>query len=120
MKIRSHSRPSFGLHDTHIESQTHHLIIRHPDRRCVPVPIGPSLPRRDRSELRERYCRTMLILFKPWTTVLDLRSTFSTWSDAFEDFVKTCSPAKLWIMKNMQILHECKDSRDDHFANRRQ
>ncbi|KAG1792669.1 uncharacterized protein HD556DRAFT_1221363, partial [Suillus plorans] len=74
---------------------------------------GPSLPRRDRLELRERYCRTMLILFKPWTTVLDLRSTFSTWSDAFEDFVKTCSPAKLWIMKNMQILHECKDSRDD-------
>ncbi|KAG1837381.1 hypothetical protein DFJ58DRAFT_616030, partial [Suillus subalutaceus] len=74
---------------------------------------GPSLPRRDCPEVRERYCRVMLILFKPWTTVADLRSTFGSWTDAFEAFVKICSPNKLFVMKNMQILHECKDSRDD-------
>ncbi|KAG1851159.1 hypothetical protein F4604DRAFT_1513526, partial [Suillus subluteus] len=62
---------------------------------------------------REKYCRVMLILFKPWTTVADLRGTFKTWSDAFEDFVINCSPNKMFIMKNMQILHKCKDSRDD-------
>ncbi|KAG1797585.1 hypothetical protein EV424DRAFT_1280132, partial [Suillus variegatus] len=85
----------------------------------VPVPIGPSLPRRDRAEGRERYCRVMLILFKSWTTVDDLRGTFTSWSDAFEQFMKECSPSKVCIMNNMQILHECRDSRDDHFANRR-
>ncbi|KAG2125575.1 hypothetical protein BD769DRAFT_1296232, partial [Suillus cothurnatus] len=74
---------------------------------------GPSLPRRDRVEVREKYCRVMLILFKPWMTVDDLRGTFNTWSDAFEDFVDHCSPNKTFIMKNMQIFHECKDSRDD-------
>ncbi|KAG1887029.1 hypothetical protein F4604DRAFT_1533382, partial [Suillus subluteus] len=61
----------------------------------------------------------MLILFKPWSTIDDLRGAFQTWSDAFEDFVDNCAPNKLFVMKNMQILHECKDSRDDHFANRR-
>ncbi|KAG2127794.1 hypothetical protein BD769DRAFT_1294014, partial [Suillus cothurnatus] len=120
MKTKTRLRPSFELLDNHVESKTHRLVVCHPDRRCIPVPIGPSLPRRDRLEVRERYCRVMLILFKPWISVDDLRSEFESWSDAFENFIKRCGPNKLFIMKNMQILHECKDSRDDHFANRRQ
>ncbi|KAG2151975.1 hypothetical protein BD769DRAFT_1343142, partial [Suillus cothurnatus] len=120
LKDRSHTRPTYELRNGHVERRTHRLVVRHPDRRHVPVPIGPSLPRRDRVEVREKYCRVMLILFKPWMTVDDLRGTFNTWSDAFEDFVDHCSPNKTFIMKNMQIFHECKDSRDDHFANRRQ
>lgn len=120
MQIKSRSRPSFELCDDHVQSRTHLLVVRHPDRRYVPVPIGPSLPRRDRPEVWERYCRLMLILFKPWTVVNDLREPFIMWSDAFEAFIKDCSDNTLFIMKNMQILHECKDSRDDHFANRRQ
>ncbi|KIK33913.1 hypothetical protein CY34DRAFT_64754, partial [Suillus luteus UH-Slu-Lm8-n1] len=61
----------------------------------------------------------MLILFKAWTTPGDLRGTFESWAAAFEDFLIHCSADTIWIMKNMQILHECRDSRDDHFANRR-
>lgn len=120
MKLRSHSRPSFDLCDGHMQSQTHCLVVCHPDRCCVPVPIGPSLPRSDRPDFRERYCRLMLVLFKPWIVVEDLLSTFTMWSEAFKHFLKACSEDKKFIMKNMQVLHECKDSRDDHFANCRQ
>ncbi|KAG1887028.1 hypothetical protein F4604DRAFT_1571508, partial [Suillus subluteus] len=56
MKDRSHTRPSYELHKGHIERGTHCLVVCHPDRHHIPVPIGPSLPRRDRLEVRERYC----------------------------------------------------------------
>ncbi|KAJ3741636.1 hypothetical protein EV360DRAFT_14431, partial [Lentinula raphanica] len=85
----------------------------------VPVPIGPGLPRRDRVEIYERYCRVMLILFKPWRTHSDLRSPSQTWKEAFDEFMMTCPESVHKLITNMQLLHECKDSRDDHFAERR-
>ncbi|KZV98825.1 hypothetical protein EXIGLDRAFT_587538, partial [Exidia glandulosa HHB12029] len=80
----------------------------------VPVPIGPAIPRRDVVEHFPRYCRLMLTLFKPWRTAGDLRSSGQSWEHAFRDFQNTCRPEHLKIMDNMQVLHECKDSRDDH------
>ncbi|KAG1859905.1 hypothetical protein C8R48DRAFT_565891, partial [Suillus tomentosus] len=74
---------------------------------------GPSLPRRDRPEVRERYCRLMLMLFIPWSKPGDLLDGCVSWSERFSQFVKVCSPRYLYVMKNMQILHECRDSRDD-------
>ncbi|KAG1839845.1 hypothetical protein C8R48DRAFT_558532, partial [Suillus tomentosus] len=74
---------------------------------------GPSLPRRDRPEVRERYCRLMLMLFVPWSVPGDLLGSCVSWSERFERFVEECSPRFLYVMKNMQILHECRDSRDD-------
>ncbi|KAJ3836598.1 hypothetical protein F5878DRAFT_504973, partial [Lentinula raphanica] len=85
----------------------------------MPVPIGPSIPRRDRPELYERYARLMLILFKPWRSYKDLREPLQSWSDAFNIFLQTCSGPVIECMNNMQLLHECKDSRDDHFQQRR-
>ncbi|KAG1752314.1 uncharacterized protein EDB91DRAFT_1045077, partial [Suillus paluster] len=58
----------------------------------------------------------MLILFSPWSAPKDLMNTYSSWSDAFEHFMRECPPKFQYIMKNMQILHECQDSRDDHYA----
>ncbi|KAI0038798.1 hypothetical protein FA95DRAFT_1457456, partial [Auriscalpium vulgare] len=74
---------------------------------------GPSIPRRDRDEVRARYCRLMLILFKPWVHAGDLRDQGQSWADAFAAFHATCSPDLISIMNNMQLLHECRDSRDD-------
>ncbi|KAJ3967154.1 hypothetical protein EV361DRAFT_774268, partial [Lentinula raphanica] len=74
---------------------------------------GPGLPRRDRLEVYDRYCRVMLILFKPWRTLSDLRMPSETWSDAFKDFLKECPDSICKLITNMQLLHECKDSRDD-------
>ncbi|TDL13846.1 hypothetical protein BD410DRAFT_734788, partial [Rickenella mellea] len=81
--------------------------------RFIPVPIGPAIPRRDRPDQRARYCRLMLMFFKPWRHASDLRCTHQSWEDAFTEFTGTCSPRFLKFMDNMQILHECKDSRDD-------
>ncbi|KAJ7818392.1 hypothetical protein B0H14DRAFT_2174353, partial [Mycena olivaceomarginata] len=70
---------------------------------------GPGIPRRDKKELREKYCRLMLIFFKPWRH----EKEHSSWEDAFDCFIKTSSESVQFKMENMQILHECRDSRDD-------
>ncbi|KAJ7167185.1 hypothetical protein C8R43DRAFT_825937, partial [Mycena crocata] len=78
----------------------------------VPVPIGPAIPRRDQENSREKHARLMLILFKPWRHAEDLRQADQTWSEVYQEFLRTCSDQILFRIKNMQILHECKDSRD--------
>ncbi|KZV97593.1 hypothetical protein EXIGLDRAFT_579934, partial [Exidia glandulosa HHB12029] len=80
----------------------------------IPVPIGPALPRRDSPPSFQRYARLMLILFKPWRSAADLRARGQSWEHAFEEFKAHCRPEYTKIMDNMQLLHECKDSRDDH------
>ncbi|KZV60815.1 hypothetical protein PENSPDRAFT_540686, partial [Peniophora sp. CONT] len=74
---------------------------------------GPSVPRRDRDEARPQYCRLMLILFKPWRHASDLRDPGQSWEDAFAQFLISCPSHLTRVMNNMQLLHECKDSRDD-------
>ncbi|KAJ7292475.1 hypothetical protein C8J57DRAFT_958443, partial [Mycena rebaudengoi] len=74
---------------------------------------GPGIPRRNKEHLREKYCRLMLIFFKPWRHAQDLRENYSSWEHAFSEFTKTCSESVLFKMNNMQILHECRDNRDD-------
>lgn len=118
LAISSRHRPSFPFMDTHIESDDKVSKIIHPHKRMVPVPIGPSIPRRDCQELYHRYCRLMLILFKPWRSVVDLRIPGQSWIDAFTMFQSSISSAHAHVIENMQILHECKDSRDDHFRSR--
>ncbi|PBK65644.1 hypothetical protein ARMSODRAFT_860094, partial [Armillaria solidipes] len=59
------------------------------------------------------YCRLMLILFKPWRHASDLRADGQSWVDAFHAFREVCTERITFIMNNMQILHECWDSRDD-------
>lgn len=76
----------------------------------VPNFLGSYLPRFD-SEDREYYCCTMMCLFVPWVTGLDLKSSDVTWSVAFDraDF----SSRHAQIMRNMNIRYECYDARDD-------
>ncbi|KAF8224128.1 hypothetical protein L208DRAFT_1085326, partial [Tricholoma matsutake] len=71
-------------------------------------------------ETYARYCRLMLILFKPWRTAFDLRTPQESWETAFENFNTStlCSEEFKQTMNNMQLLHECKDSHNDHFHER--
>jgi len=105
--------------NNHLQALSHILRVRLPEKRYVPVPIGPAIPRRDRVKVWSRYCRLMLILFKPWRCASDLRTVGQSWEDSFVNFLEHSCPERFKsIMNNMQILHECRDSRDDHFAQR--
>lgn len=84
----------------------------------VPVPIGPAMPRRDDKENHERYCRVMVILFRPWHVASDLRRAGSSWEEEYKEFESELTARHKGIMDNMQILHECRDSRDDHMQTR--
>ena len=59
----------------------------------------------------------MLLLFKPWTQPLDLLSGHNSFQTAFDSFLQTNDRWKLQLT-NMQLLHECRDHCDDHFAER--
>ncbi|KAI9067030.1 hypothetical protein FKP32DRAFT_1532147, partial [Trametes sanguinea] len=74
---------------------------------------GPPIPRRDRTIDKERHARLMLILFKPWREPRDLITTGSSWEEAFQQTVDDLDERFHQIMNNFQLLHECKDSRDD-------
>ena len=60
----------------------------------------------------------MLILFKPWFSIEELKGMDNSWVDAYSLFLSTCHPCISHIINNMQLMHECRDSRDDHFAKR--
>ncbi|KAI9059613.1 hypothetical protein FKP32DRAFT_1579438, partial [Trametes sanguinea] len=79
----------------------------------IPVPVGPRLPRGDREAERARYCRLMLLLFIPWRDVHDLIRPDEDWITAFERQKSAFTCEAVAIMENMQLTHECKDSRDD-------
>ncbi|KAJ7020463.1 hypothetical protein C8F04DRAFT_974254, partial [Mycena alexandri] len=97
----------------------HVIKVRPHHKRKVPVPIGPALPRRDTPALIEKHARLMLILFKPWRHASDLRHSEQSWLNAYEQFLETCTPDIQEYIDNMQLLHECRDSRDAHYNNRR-
>ncbi|KAJ7732242.1 hypothetical protein DFH07DRAFT_755338, partial [Mycena maculata] len=119
MNSDAYKRPRIPLLDGHDQEATHILRVRSVDNALVPVPIGPSIPRRDKPDAYARYCRLMLIFFKPWRHAKDLRSEGQTWEDAFKLFLPNCPESVKQKMDNMQMLHECRDSRDDHFSERR-
>ncbi|KAJ7706566.1 hypothetical protein B0H14DRAFT_2647051 [Mycena olivaceomarginata] len=50
-------RPRVTLRNGHEQSKTHILRIRGPNDNFIPVPIGQGIPRRDKNDVRERYCR---------------------------------------------------------------
>ena len=102
--------------DGHKECDRKFIRLRKHD--VVPVPIGPSIPRRDRPEAYSRYCRLMLILFKPWRQALDLRIAEESWEETYNRFGRTMETRHKQIVNNMQVLHECRDSRDDHMQSR--
>ena len=73
--------------------------------------MGGSLPRRDVGD-QEFYCATMLTLFKPWRSGLDLKHREVNWNTAFASFDFTIRQRQL--MDNMNTQYECLDARDDY------
>jgi hypothetical protein len=80
----------------------------------VPILLGPPVPRRDRDDTRERYCRSILTLFFPWRSIQDLCDVDQTWEEAFRIRQTRILPVSWKIIDNIQLLQECKNDRDEH------
>ncbi|KAF8231792.1 hypothetical protein L208DRAFT_1275349, partial [Tricholoma matsutake] len=94
-------------HPFHPFVTTHATRWLAPDKKQIPNFIGATVPRRDQGD-REYYCSSMLTLFKPWRTGLDLKKTDNTWNDAFTDF--KFSDHQNSIIASMNIWYECLDA----------
>ena len=90
-------------------------MMKHTEYR-VPILYGPQIPRRDREDTQERYCRAILTLFMPWRTVSDLCDVNKKWEDALDSRQHQISAHSWNIIDNIQILHECKKDRDEHLV----
>jgi hypothetical protein len=97
---------------SHPQASSHLNIKR--TKSVVPVLLGPAIPRRDRDDMKERYCRSILTLFVPWRTTVDLCDIDQTWQQAFEARQGKIAPESHKIIENIQLLHECKKDRDEH------
>ena len=80
----------------------------------IPVLIGPQIPRADRCDTRERYCRAILTLFRPWRTFHDLCHVNEAWHDALNVHANDFSDCSKQIIGNIELLHECKNDRDEN------
>ena len=65
---------------THPLAETHGVRLL--KRSHVPNFAGNTLPRHDQGD-REYYCSTMLMLFKPWRSGLDLKTKLNSWDETF-------------------------------------
>ena len=107
-------------------AHTHRFCSQHPQyyshtarkRKSAVIPnfVGATLPR-DTDATHEYYCLTMLTLFHPWRTGLDLKALDISWGEAFTNFAFTTRQVE--IMKFMNIRYECNDARDDYAAIRK-
>ena len=105
--------------NSHPEYKTNCVKKRTMRRNFVVVPVGPKIYRRDRFDVYERYCRLMVIFFKPWRECSDIAPADGKWSVEFEELLSVLTENNIKIIKNMQQLHECKDMKDDHFSKRK-
>ncbi len=102
----------FPFQEQHPQATTH-LLMKYSENH-VPILYGPQIPRSDRDDTRERYCRALLTLFVPWRAVVDLCNVDQTWKQAFEARKHLISVRSWNIIENIQLLHECKKERDEH------
>ncbi|KZV98465.1 hypothetical protein EXIGLDRAFT_606911 [Exidia glandulosa HHB12029] len=102
--------------EAHPQHGTHTVRLENGRIDTVPNFVGGTLPRRDRGD-RDYYCATMLTLFKPWRTGLDLKSLDSTWDEAYETYQFTARQES--IMDNFNLRYECLDARDDFSKQRK-
>ncbi|KAH6902964.1 hypothetical protein BKA70DRAFT_1026192, partial [Coprinopsis sp. MPI-PUGE-AT-0042] len=95
----------------HPQYKTHEVFCKF-ENKLPPVPnfIGGFLPRRDQGD-REHYCMTMLTLFKPWRSGLELKTDTQLWDESFRSHEFDCYASKL--MDNFNLRYECLDARDN-------
>ena len=114
-----HSLSGYRFLSEHPLVESHRVFSLSADKKYVLNFVGPVLPRKDVGD-RNMYCKTMLVFFKPggWRVGTDLSTNYGSWEDVYDATI--FDSAHVEIMRNMNVLYECLDARDDYAALRRQ
>ena len=103
---------------THPDFTTH--LVRHRVIWVIPVLLGPRIPRHDgNDEERELWSRIILTLFVPWRSPADLKHAAESWHSAYLRNYDQIPSQHRDIIRNMNVLNECRDARDKARENRR-
>ncbi|KAJ3557014.1 hypothetical protein NM688_g1702 [Phlebia brevispora] len=111
------TREYFDFSPGHLKFGSHVVCVLPAKQWRVVNFVGPPLPRRNGTD-NEAYCKTMLTFFRPWCSGLDLKSSDETWMNAYDSTV--LDECHRGVIRNMNLLYECLDSRDDYASRRRQ
>ncbi len=104
--------PRGAFDQRHPQYETH--VLRKRTVWVVPVVLGDRVPRHDRGdEEKEQWARMMMILFVPWKNPADIKYEGETWRDAYERRRDVIGPQQQEIIRNMNVLSECRDARDE-------
>lgn len=111
----SKAAPRVRFLPDHSQAESHLMRLR--SRLVVPVLLGPTLGKVNSEP--EKHGLDMLLLFKPWRQLSDLKHDNESWSLAFETARSSFPPRSLTVISNMNRLHECKDAKDKYSLLRR-
>ncbi|PBK59136.1 hypothetical protein ARMSODRAFT_899719 [Armillaria solidipes] len=98
---------NYPFQKEHPLSSTHHVVCRGLLKAYVPNFVGSVLPRYDHGDY-EYYCCTMLTLFQPWRSGLELKLADENWSSAFARY--PFDQHQHSIMENFNLHYECLDA----------
>ncbi|KAH7918367.1 hypothetical protein BV22DRAFT_988602, partial [Leucogyrophana mollusca] len=96
---------------SHPQYSTHGCRMR--SRPVIPVLLADPFPRPNRGdEELEKFCKVMVLLFKPWRKLSDIKGEYKTWKDAYDSYAFPNHLIKL--IQNVNVENECKDARDSY------
>src|SRR3954451_18308187 len=96
----------------HPQHGTHLQMNRQCGTERIVVLHGKGVPKKDNAEEAERYGMCILMLFKPWKTVHDLREGYKSWNSACQAFLNDnslLSPRLRSVIDNIELLHRCSE-----------
>ncbi|THU83191.1 hypothetical protein K435DRAFT_689997, partial [Dendrothele bispora CBS 962.96] len=114
MNLTSDNRKFLRFKAGHPQISTHEVYCdMGRTKYIIPNFKGGSLPRKDCGDEEYYFC-TMLSLFKPWRSGIDLKPFSMTWTEAFTCFEFRETQKKL--IRNFNLRYECYDARDNYHA----
>ncbi|KAF5327481.1 hypothetical protein D9619_005136 [Psilocybe cf. subviscida] len=94
----------------HPQRGSHRLMVRLDPH--VPVLLGPTIPNPESSaDMREKWAKCILVLFKPWRDAMQLKSQNETWLQAYNEYQAQLSCRHYEIIKNINAFSESRDAR---------
>ncbi|KAJ3571837.1 hypothetical protein NP233_g3490 [Leucocoprinus birnbaumii] len=92
-------------------------LVRKPGHETHPNFIGKWFPRNDRAEEAEEHAAMMLMLFRPWRLLADLKPPFGTFCDQYHTFMESAPDSVSRYINNIQYYHQGMDRRSVRRAN---